>query len=418
MMVSDGMGPSSLSLARSVAAITGDLEPDSQQLFLDLHMIGTSRTRSSDSLITDSAAGATAFSCALHSYNNAIGVDKHGRPCGTVLEAAKRAGLATGLVVTSDITDATPASFSSHVRNRSSENVIAQQQIGDIPLGRTVDLMLGGGYCHYLPQSNPQSCRTDERDLFTEARNNGFEVVGKDLEISSLPALGLFAPWNLDYEIDRTDQPSLEQMAIKALDMLERQSPHGFFLMVEGSRIDMASHANDPAAHARDVLAYNRAFRAVHRWLDGRGILIATSDHETGGVATGLQLTPLYPPYEWFPQALVDTKHSTEWLAPRIRDRRDIEEGLGFDVTQGQADQVLSSSNRAYALSKLVSERARIGYTTHGHTAADVLIFGNTDHMRGNHENIEIGGFLASALRVDLEPITKELNLNTSGWFE
>ena len=99
-----------------------------------------------DSLITDSAAGATAFACGIKTYNRAIGVDPGRRPCGTVLEAAKLAGYLTGMVVTSKITDATPACFVSHVLDRGYENAIAEQLIGNGPLNRTVDLLFGGTF--------------------------------------------------------------------------------------------------------------------------------------------------------------------------------------------------------------------------------------------------------------------------------
>jgi alkaline phosphatase len=120
-------------------------------LVLDGHIIGTSRTRSSSSLVTDSAAGATAFSCGFKSYNGAISVLPDHSPCGTVLEAASLAGYKTGLVVTTRITDATPACFASHVNMRQYEDRIAEQEIGEHPLGRVVDLIFGGGRCHFLP---------------------------------------------------------------------------------------------------------------------------------------------------------------------------------------------------------------------------------------------------------------------------
>ena len=150
-MVSDGMGPTSLSMTRSFRQETAGLEPD-DVLVLDQHHIGTSRTRSTSSLVTDSAAGATAFSCGHKSYNGAISVLPGGDPCGTVLEAAKLAGYTTGLVVTTRITDATPACFAAHVTSRDQEDLIAQQMIGQGPLNRTLDLMIGGGRCHFLPQ--------------------------------------------------------------------------------------------------------------------------------------------------------------------------------------------------------------------------------------------------------------------------
>jgi len=134
-MVSDGMGPASLSMTRSFRQLQGGL-PIDDILVLDQHFIGTSRTRSTSSLVTDSAAGATAFSCGLKSYNGAISMLPDHTPCGTVLEAAKKAGYLTGLVVTTDITDATPACFASHVKIRMEEDLIAQQEVGEHPLGR------------------------------------------------------------------------------------------------------------------------------------------------------------------------------------------------------------------------------------------------------------------------------------------
>jgi len=97
-----------------------------------------------DSLITDSAAGATAFACGIKTYNRGIAVDPLHRACGTVLEAAKRQGYMTGMVVTAKITDATPACFASHVIDRGYEDTNAEQLIGNGPLNRTVDLLFGG----------------------------------------------------------------------------------------------------------------------------------------------------------------------------------------------------------------------------------------------------------------------------------
>jgi alkaline phosphatase len=134
-MVSDGMGPASLSMTRTFRQLQGGL-PIDNTLVLDQHLIGSSRTRSSSSLVTDSAAGATAFSCGMKSYNGAISMLPDYTPCGTVLEAAKKAGYLTGLVVTTDITDATPACFASHVKMRTEEDLIAQQEVGEHPLGR------------------------------------------------------------------------------------------------------------------------------------------------------------------------------------------------------------------------------------------------------------------------------------------
>jgi alkaline phosphatase len=303
MMVSDGMGPTSLSLTRSYKQYSEGL-PWSSQLVLDSHLIGQSRTRSTSSLVTDSAAGATAFSCGQKSYNGAISVLDDHTPCGTVLEAAKKAGYMTGLVVTTRITDATPACFASHVNLRSEEDRIAEQFIGDYPLGRVVDLFMGGGRCHFLPNTTTGSCRADSKDIVALAKKRGFSYAQsrsdfddlKGGEAVDLPLLGLFADTDIPYEIDRRFDnhiyPSLDEMAqtaLKALSDATKTSDKGFFLMIEGSRIDHAGHANDAAAQVYEVLAYDAAFASVLEFLEKDatpGVMVSTSDHETGGLAT------------------------------------------------------------------------------------------------------------------------------------
>lgn len=302
-MVSDGMGPTSLALTRSFMQFQNGA-PWSQQLVIDQHLIGQSRTRSTSSLITDSAAGATAFSCAKKSYNGAISVLPDHEPCGTVLEAAKKAGYMTGLVVTTRITDATPACFAAHVNTRQEEDRIAEQMIGDYPLGRVVDLMFGGGRCHFLPNSTEGSCRADSRDVVDQAKNAGFNYLSdrkgfddlKGGKSINLPMLGLFAETDIPYEIDRRNEndiyPSLHEMAEAAMTALSeatRDSEKGFFLMIEGSRIDHAGHHNDAGAQVHEVLAYDKAFNSVLEFLKKdptEAVMVSTSDHETGGLAT------------------------------------------------------------------------------------------------------------------------------------
>lgn len=302
-MVSDGMGPTSLSLTRSFKQFEAGSGPG-DVLVLDRHHIGSSRTRSTSSLITDSAAGATAFSCGLKSYNGAISVLPDHSPCGTVMEAAKLAGYMTGLVVTTRITDATPACFAAHVHLRGQEDAIAEQEVGEHPLGRVVDLILGGGRCHFLPNTTDGSCREDDKDVVALARANGFSYIDDRAsfdrlqrgEAAELPLLGLLAEKDIPYEVDRRfvedAYPSLDEMARTALAVLEKATEDrdkGFFLMIEGSRIDHAGHANDPVAQVHEVLAYDQAMASVARFLehsDVDGVMVSTSDHETGGLAT------------------------------------------------------------------------------------------------------------------------------------
>ena len=403
-MVSDGMGPTSLHMTRSYRQWAEGL-PIDDVLVLDQHHIGTSRTRSSSSLVTDSAAGATAFSCGDKSYNGAISVLPDHSPCGTVLEAAALAGYKTGLVVTTRLSDATPACFASHVTLRDYEDRIAEQEIGLHPLGRVTDLLLGGGRCHFLPKSIPGSCRGDDVDLVAEAVNNqGFHIVNDRVGFDSLqkgnnvqlPLLGLFADTDIPYEIDRRNQsdvyPSLEEMsrtALKALSEATKDSEQGFFLMIEGSRIDHAGHSNDPAAQVHEVIAYDKAFAAVAEFLENdpvQSALVATSDHETGGLAAARQLHKNYPEYAWFPGVLARANHSAEHVAKQLHNhqlrggsessRRQyivkdlLEEGLGItDAVSWEVDALVKGSLPIeYMFADIISRRAQTGWTTHGHS--------------------------------------------------
>ena len=470
-MVSDGMGPSSLSLTRGYRQFVEGL-PMSDTLGIDKQLIGQSRTRSSNSLVTDSAAGATAFSCGLKSYNGAISVLPDGMPCGSVMEAAKRAGYMTGLVVTTSITDATPACFASHVRTRDMEDSIAEQLIGNGPLGRSVDLILGGGLCHFQPNSTTGSCRRDDKDVVAIAEEKGWNYIDNRKDFDGLafgssvelPLLGLFARYNIPFELDRRSQddvyPSLEEMtelAIRTLSDATRDSEQGFFLMVEGSRIDHAGHINDPAAQVHEVLAYDKAMQVVLDFLDDDhtpGLMIATSDHETGGLAVARQINATYPDYLWYPQVLANVTVSAEsvaryyiqhiigssalmeqefsWNAEGLPNiaissskaentirkqlRKLVSDSFSFDATEEEIDLLIKNPvYSVWILATMISMRAQIGWSTHGHTAADVNIYASSHRLgrklRGNHENIEVGQFLRWWLDVEdgVEDITGEL---------
>ncbi|KAF8926792.1 hypothetical protein BGZ47_002527 [Haplosporangium gracile] len=478
MMVSDGFGPASQTYGRSYWQYINN-HTEGVKTSLDDILIGASRTRSSDSLVTDSAAGATAFSCAMKSYNAAIGVDPNGNPCGTVLESAKANGMLTGLVVTSRVTHATPAAFSAHVVHRDMEADIAVQQIGDYPLGRQVDLMLGGGRCFFLPNTTAGSCRLDDRDLIKESKNYGWEhvvfnrdefkdLIGKD-EILPLRTMGLFHPSHMNFEVDRIRndklEPPLHEMARVALKSLENWTTRGqgFFLMIEGSRIDMGAHNNDPVAHVHEILEYHRTIQVVRDFVANNPdtVMISTSDHETGGFTLGLQPDPnTYPDYLWRPEVISRAKVSTEILtsnlilfhtANRNDDTLDIqgqgsrrrqtqdfvrkeilEKGLGITDATEEEIEYLSNADAIpndilRYMGHAISRRANLGWTTMGHTGVDVNLYaassvqdGNQvlDRLRGNHENTEIGDYMSWYLQLDLPSITEKLTKSADKWFK
>ncbi|KAL2181517.1 alkaline-phosphatase-like protein [Thermothelomyces heterothallicus CBS 202.75] len=450
-MVSDGMGPASLSLTRSFRQHVQSL-PASDVLTLDAHFWGTSRTRSTNSLVTDSAAGATAFSCGRKSYNGAIAMLDGHRPCGTVLEAAKRKGFRTGLVVTTDVTDATPASFAAHVDVRWQMDEIALHEVGAGPLGRSVDLILGGGRCHFLGNGTRGSCRNDDLDVVGLARDRfGWAFKGDrqgfdELQLgrnATLPLLGLFADADVPFEIDRRNMadvyPSLSEMATTALTVLDeatKHADHGFFLMIEGSRIDHAGHFNDPAAQVREVLEYDKTFKIVLDYLaksDTEGVLVATSDHETGGLSTAWQAPGEAPVYDWYPAVLAKANASAEHLTRLLNEHvaanpgeseQSLKDWINKELVVGRLGITDALETELAALAadpaganpvfcRIVSTRAHIGWSTHGHSAVDVNIYSSggpaAEKIRGNVENTDIGKFLSEYLDVDVDAITKEL---------
>ncbi|MEL6616395.1 MAG: alkaline phosphatase [Bacteroidota bacterium] len=401
LFIADGFGPASATMGAAAVAELG--EPWA----LGDGLLGSVETSATDNRVTDSAAGATAYACGLKTYNGAVGVTPEQEPCRTVLEAAEARGMATGLVATSRITHATPASFAAHVVSRSQEDEIASQLVAS-----GVEVLIGGGLRHF-------EGREDGRDLLAEMAATGVRVATERTEFDALdttPAAALFAPSHLAYEVDRgaTDQPSLAEMTTKAIDLLsEASGDAGFFLMVEASRIDHAAHGNDVVGHLHDILAYNRAVRAAKAWAerDGSTLIVATSDHETGGMTLARDDV-----YFWDPTPILQATSSMEALGNRVMAGADpiaaITEAVGRDSLDTEAEAALrelfASGDRAAAgafVTNLVSEPAGIGWTTGGHTAIDVGLYAwgpGADAFLGRHTNDAVGRALFAAL--GLEP--------------
>jgi len=265
MMIGDGMG---------VAQIFAGLTANGGHLFLDnFKQVGFSKTQSSDNYITDSAAGGTALSTGQKTYNGAIGVNADSIPIKTILEMAEDKGLATGLVSTSAITHATPASYIAHQKSRGSyEDIAADFMKTDI------DVFIGGGYKHF-------SQRADKRDLTLELQQKGYQVLRNMDEIAKVKTgklAGLTADEHNDIAIKR--KMNLPLSTETALNILH-QNQKGFFIMVEGSQIDWGGHENDTRYIIIEMLDFDRAIGKALEFAakDGETLIIVTADHETGG---------------------------------------------------------------------------------------------------------------------------------------
>jgi alkaline phosphatase len=284
LLIGDGTGPQQLGLLMDWADAAGK-SPTAFERLANEGSTGVLRTAPATGPLTDSAAGATALATGVSTDNGVISMDPEGKVLATCLEDARAKGKRTGLVSTAAITDATPACFAAHVGNRGEQEDIARQYVHD---GLGADVMFGGG----------RKAFSDE--LIAEAKEKGWAYAGTREEFAALPAtakaLGLFSPGSMPYAIDRDQEgeakvPGLVEMSKKALEIVA-QGDKGFFLMIEGGRIDHACHGNDaPAAlgdlrEFDDVIALALEFRAKHP----ETLVIVTADHETGGttVTTGM----------------------------------------------------------------------------------------------------------------------------------
>jgi alkaline phosphatase len=288
MMVPDGMGLANVTATR--LRLNG---PNGAPLnFETLEHIGYQRTHSKTNTITDSSAAASAFACGEKFVNNEVCFHSDGSAYNpTLLELAQRKGMATGLVATQTITHATPAAFAAHVANRNCETQIAAQYIT-----RTQpDVLLGGGRATFKP-SSPDVCKVTG-DFITVAQATGYTYVetkyAMDYAVGNgvKRLLGLFASKNLTPEYQRkpnTTEPRLPEMTAAALAVLER-SPAGFFLMVEGSLIDSANHAENIDYQFGEMRAFDESVKVVLDWINAspdrqqHTLLIVLPDHETGG---------------------------------------------------------------------------------------------------------------------------------------
>ena len=292
MMVPDGMGLANVTATR--VRLNGHA---GAPLYLEtLERIGYQRTYSETNLITDSSAAASAFACGEKFVNNEVCMHASGAPNNlSLLELAKRAGMSTGLVATQTITHATPAAFASHTTNRNCENEIAKQYVTE----SRPDVLLGGGIDTFDTTVVASPPCGDRADYISVARASGYTYVQNKAEMDAAVSggatrlLGLFARKNLRPEYLRapgTTEPRLPEMTAAALAVLGKNKA-GFFLMVEGSLIDSANHAENHEYQFGEMVAFDQSVKAVLDWINASGerqnhtLLIVIPDHETGGFA-------------------------------------------------------------------------------------------------------------------------------------
>ena len=321
LFLGDGMGISTVTAGRIYEGQSRGVDGESNSLaFEKLPWTALSKTYSHDTQVTDSAAGITAITTGVKTRNKVIGLTGAAKPeaCATetgtrvqtIAELAKAHGLSAGAVTTTRITHATPAGTYAHTAYRDWEGDsdmpsealsggckdIARQLV-EVPVGQRLDVAFGGGRSRFLPEAKDGK-RADGRDLTAEwLKAPGAAYVTTDAELAALdpaktgPVLGLFANEHLPYEVERPvlgqGVPTLAAMTTKAIDLLS-QNPKGYFLLVEGGKIDMGSHLNNAKRTLTETAEFSKAIQAALDKVDLKDtLIIVTADHSHGLVISG-----------------------------------------------------------------------------------------------------------------------------------
>ncbi|MCW4006937.1 MAG: alkaline phosphatase [Candidatus Bathyarchaeota archaeon] len=431
-------------------------------LYLDTIVTGTVATYMSDSVITDSASAGTAFATGHKTTDGFISVGPRTEdlltgfiptadpyePLATVLEGAQLEGKATGLIATSRITHATPAVYAAHINDRNNENEIMEQLVY-----HDVDVVLGGGFRHLINSTDSYTTsfgetwngkRTDSDNLYQTILDRGYQFVdNKDdlLSVDSGKLFGMFAESHMEADIDRADfaayQPSIAEMTKKAIDLLS-QDKDGFFLMVEGSQVDWAGHANDPIHMVTDFLAFDEAVGVALEFAaqDKQTLVLAFPDHNTGGLtigsyyqdsnAIGHGYTDLT--VEDIVNPLLGMEITSTGLVRELAGvtgdndavRAVFEDRWNISVTDD--DIAAMDLTDSYSISEYISQAyTPFGWTTHGHTGDDVPLWAYSPSILttpiGHYDNTALAEICADALGFRLDQTTNQLYVNVASIF-
>lgn len=269
LMIGDGMG-----LAQVNAAI---ISSEKQLSFEKFPFTGFVNTKSANRKITDSAAGGTAIATGKKTKNGMIGMNQDSIAVPSILEQLYDMGMKTGIITTCAITHATPAAFIAKNINRNHYEEIAM----DFANTTNLDLMIGGGKDHFCK-------RQDSLNLFEEMSQNGWEIFDSIQTPQNKESnIGII----ISNEHPKTIKEGRGNYLPNAVDFALNQlnNPNGFFLMVEGSQIDWACHANDTEYLLNEMNDFNNAIEVALNFaqINPNTLIIVTADHETGGLTMG-----------------------------------------------------------------------------------------------------------------------------------
>lgn len=384
-LIGDGMGIAQTTAYRYYKAnqnkrTRGDDQTIAATEF-DKILVGMAATYpADDTLVTDSAASATALATGFKSFNGAIGVTPDHDEKITLIERAKALGLTTGIVATSQINHATPASFLAHIDSRHKLDEIADQYLANHLSSQEtsaeyIDILLGGGTKYF---------DSEERKLVDQFQSTGFQYIDQmeDLDqLNQIPAMGLFAPKGLPFAIDSQRPNRLTRMTKTAL-RLASTKPNGFFLMIEASQIDWCSHGNDIACTMAEMADFENTLSVVLDFAKQHGntTVVVTADHSTGGLTLGRD-----GKYLWHAELVHKINISAERFSTLVSQGESPvtlwQKYVNLPLSQSEKQRLLHASqssdpkNIHAAFTTITSAQTGTGWTTSGHTAEDVQVY-------------------------------------------
>lgn len=394
-MIGDGMGPTYISAYRYFN--DDKATPAVENTIFDELWLGMASTYpDDDTYVTDSAAAATALATGFKSYNGAIAVNRQHIPIGTMMQLAKRLGKANGIVASSQINHATPASFLAHNKSRRNYNEIADMYLDYRINGKPVaDVMIGGGTKYFV---------REDRNLVNEFKQLGYQYTDDYTQLDSItsaPAMVLFGETALPAKLNSGFDAMLAPLTEKALALLT-PAEKGFVLMVEGSQIDWCGHDNDIACAMAEMDDFAKAIAVAKAYVDKHPdtLLVITADHETGGMSLGAA-----GEYLWLPEVVRKVKATGRKIAEQLKQADSDTAALalwaeltGISLTEEEQANLLATRQQdELAIRKLsnqlVAKYSYTGWTTGGHTAADVAVLAygkNAKDFTGFQDNTQI----------------------------
>jgi alkaline phosphatase len=315
-LISDGMSTGTLHMANLHSERTFGKSSNWINLYKERRAVrALMDTQSANSIVTDSAAASSSFGGGFRVNNGSLNISPEGKENMPIWQKFKKKGKKAGVVTSVTVTHATPAGFCVNVKNRGSEQEIADQYL-EIGL----DVIMGGGTEHFSAET-----RKDKKDMFAAFKAKGYQIAKTRQEMQNTndnqPIIGIFTQGGIPYAIDRENDselkkntPSLAEMSKKAIDILSKNKD-GFVLQIEGGKVDWAAHANDVAGLLYDQLAFDEAVKVAIDFAekDKNTLVIITTDHANAnpGTISGSKAN------EGF-DGIRNYKKTNEWLLNQI----------------------------------------------------------------------------------------------------